>query len=171
MTENQNPSLNIEKNKEKPRQRYITDFELHDFLKDADPIFKNEIDFIYRTALRLEDSLNFEFDDLVTHINKTKTKLHFLHSNELTKTLKMLRTQHDKKTVFYHTESQFRKLFYKLREKTGIIFTIHDIRAKSISDYAEIYGQEEARKFASHANIQTTLGYIRNRKGVTVKTL
>ena len=170
-TENQNPSLNVQKHKEIPKTRYITDFEMSDFLKGSPEIFRLEIDFLYRTGLRISDAKKFLHDDAITMIQKTNSKLQFIQSKELKKTIELLKKLHDKPTLFYHSESYFRTIFIRQRIKTGVDFTIHDIRAKSISDYAEIYGQEEARKFASHSNIQTTLKYIRNRKGVKVKSL
>lgn len=171
LTEVINPATRLQKHKETSRTRYITDFELKDFLKGADDIFKLEIDMLYRTGLRFEDCRKVLKEEAISEVSKTTSKLRFIHSKEFKKTVDQLTAAHDKPTLFFHPDSTFRKLFYKQRETTGIVFTIHDLRAKAISDYAEIYGDIEAQKFASHNNIQTTIKYIRNRKGVKVNSL
>ena len=171
LTEAINPAMRLQKHKETSRTRYITDFELKDFLKDSDPVFKLEIDMLYRTGLRFEDCRKVLKEEAISEVSKTTSKLRFIHSKEFKKTVDQLTAMHDKQTLFFHPEGTFRKLFYKQRELTGVVFTIHDLRAKAISDYAEIYGDIEAQKFASHNNIQTTIKYIRNRKGVKVNSL
>jgi len=182
-----NPCLNVQRNKERPRDRYIEDHEFVAVRGYARPLVRFVMDLAYLTAMRLGDLLNLNLDQLEEdgirmEQRKTKKKLLIQWTPELQKTVNQLKQLRPKTAGFYlicnrrgegYTASGFKSMWQKTirgAHESGVIqkrFTFHDIRAKAGTD-ADDLGQN-AQKLLGHTTAKQTVTYLRSKKTDVVK--
>jgi integrase len=150
----QNQAIRIEKLKEKPRDRYVTDAELRAFAAHAGPLVSAYSEFQYLTGLRQGDILALRLDQLKDdgiHVTVAKTKRPLIieWSPALTEAVRQARTLPRPVRGMYllctrtgqrYSASGFRSIWHRHMTsavKNGILktrFTTHDVRAKAGSD-------------------------------------
>jgi integrase len=183
-----NPCRNVKSLKEKPRDRYIEDWEYHEVRKVAMPSIQLLMDFAYLTGQRIGDILSIKISDLTENgiriqQNKTGTKIIIQWSPALedcvNKIKKLPRSVVHSFTLFCNTKGAplvydaFSSAWLKTMKKAlsnGVLkesFTFHDIRAKSASD-AE--NKIDASALLGHTDIRIT-ERVYNRKHKIVKPL
>lgn len=171
-----NPCIGISRHAEARRDRYITDREFGALLNAASPYIRSILEMCYLTGQRIGDVIAIRLADIsdegVAFIQeKTGAKLIVAMTPDLktvidqakalprkirTLTLFCSRTG---KPVSYAT---VKMAFQALREKTGITdVTIHDIRAKSLTD-ADREGKN-AQTLGGHTDARMTARYLRGR--------
>jgi integrase len=171
-----NPCIGISRHAEARRDRYITDREFGALLNAASPYIRSILEMCYLTGQRIGDVIAIRLadisDDGVAFTQeKTGAKLIVAMTPDLktvidqakalprkirTLTLFCSRTG---KPVSYAT---VKMAFQTLREKTGIAdVTIHDIRAKSLTD-ADREGKN-AQTLGGHTDARMTARYLRGR--------
>lgn len=159
-----NPARSLEKNKEKPRDRYVSDEEYEAVLKQAPKQVQLAMRLAYLTGQRFGDLVSLKWSQVDSngiHFVQAKTgkKLLVSLSPELSKTLDECRER--KVTSFYVLSdnkgqpwhlftlgSAFRRTVLKCL-KHGTLktrFTFHDLRAKAASDSdGELLGHANKR--------------------------
>lgn len=171
---NSNVCRNVRRHSEKPRTRYIEDFEFNAVLEIAPPLIKMLMIFGLLTAQRISDILKIKLNDLTEEgikiqQNKTQKKLIILWSPELKKCVneikKLPRSNIYSFTLFCNskgaplTYEAFSTLWLKTMKKAlkiGILkerFRFHDIRSKSASDLENL---THASKLLGHADSKIT---------------
>lgn len=178
-----NPCRHVKRLTEKPRSRYIEDWEYKAFHEIATPIIQVVMDFAYLTCQRIGDILKIQESDLSEEgikvvQNKTKTKLLMSWSEELkfcVNRAKQLRGNIRSFHLFCrrdgkpYTRHGFSSMWQRIMAKAlaqGLLterFTFHDIRAKSYSDEKTI----EGKRRAGHKSLQMSGTYDRGMKKVT----
>lgn len=180
-----NPCKNVKRITEKPRSRYIEDWEYHAVRNVAPLLIQNLMDFAYLTGQRIGDILAIKLQNLTDEgikieQKKTGSKLIIQWSDELRdcveKIKKMPRSIIYSMTLFCNkkggtlTYDGFSTQWHKTIKKAladGLIkesFTFHDIRAKSSSD---AQNRQAASELLGHSSLQMTEKvYIRNFKKV-----
>ncbi len=179
---------NVSKFSYVPRDRYVTDDELAEFLKVASPLLQVYIPLKLATSLRKIDLLSLKLSDLKEdgiHVTqrKTKKKIIIAWSEELRdiiEVIKKLPRKVGSMYLFYNRigqcyvndkdktsgfDSAWQRDMTKALEKTELIlsFTEHDLRAKSASDTT----LEHAQQLLSHSNSAfTDRVYMRKTKVV-----
>jgi len=177
-----NPCKGVERFKEKPRDRYIQDWEYLAFRKFAGPLIGAYMDFKLLTGLRKGDILRLRLDHLKddgihAHISKTDQNVIFEWTDALRQAVTNIRkikrpvtgltlfcTRHGKP----YTVSGFSSIWQrKMKEALAkqIIkerFTDHDIRAKAGSDA----DADQASKLLAHLDSQTTERHYRRKEKV-----
>ncbi|MGB9428340.1 MAG: tyrosine-type recombinase/integrase [Gammaproteobacteria bacterium] len=173
-----NPARALEKNKERPRDRYVTDDEYHAVLKQAPRQVALAMRLAYLTGQRFGDLVSLRWsqvDGNGVHFVQAKTgkKLVFSYTSELQKllgecregTIGSMYVLADRKGQPWHQftlGSAFRRTVAKciangaLKER----FTFHDLRAKAASD--------TDGKLLGHANTRT-LERVYKRKEAKVR--
>ena len=168
----QNPCVAIERFKERPRNRYIEDWEYKAFRDHAGPFIAAYMDVKYLTGLRQGDLLGLRLDQLkddgihVT-VGKTKKRIVIEWTEELRAAVGVARALPRPIRGMYlfcnrrgqpYSGSGFRSIWQrKMRSalSEGVLkerFTEHDIRAKSASD-AE---RGHAAELMAHLDARTT---------------
>lgn len=139
------------------------------FLEGADDNFKKDVLLLSLIALRFDDCRKLTKSDLINFkTGKTGSKINFVPGPRLNELINSI----NREKLFYHCESVFRKKFYVQRQKTGIdYFTVHDLRAKAITDTSLVLGQQAAFDLSGHSNPQMTEKYIRTKTAKKAKTL
>ncbi len=171
-----NPCIGISRHAEARRDRYITDREFGALLNAASPYIRSILEMCYLTGQRIGDVIAIRLADITEEgvaftQEKTGAKLIVAMTPDLkavidnakalprkvrTLTLFCSRTG---KPVSYAT---VKMAFRVLREKTGIAdVTIHDIRAKSLTD-ADREGKN-AQTLGGHTDARMTARYLRGR--------
>jgi integrase len=176
------------RNTETPRERYVTDAELAELVKQASPRLAVIARFIALTGMRSGDALRVRMSDMDAegiHYQQGKTgrRLVVLWSEELTEIVEQARTlwrrfgrewlfesrprgKHAGKPIGPYTPAGLRALWRPVRAKAGLIdVRLHDLRAKAGSDMAT---QGEAQGLLGHADGKTTARHYR-RKPARVK--
>lgn len=176
---NRNPCRGIERNKEKPRDRYITDEEYAAVLKAAPPAVRIAMELAYYTGQRLGDVLKMRWSDVQDgrlHVTQGKTaaRLDIEITPELNAVLARARQSgklcgltivHNRHGQAY-TVDGFESQFARARENAGVKdFHFHDIRAKAATD-AESFGDHvrDIQALLGHASITTTEIYLRAKR-------
>lgn len=181
-----NPCRGIERNKEKPRERYITDAEYAAVLAVAPGPVGLAMEIAYYTGQRLGDVLKMRWADLAGNVlyviqDKTGAKLHIeigpeladvLASARQTGKLRSLTIIHNRHGQPY-TVNGFESQFSKARAKARITdFHFHDIRAKHATDKEDLGEHVRAIQASlGHASITTTEIYLRQKRVRKVKSL
>ena len=171
-----NPCIGISRHQEARRDRYITDAEFGALLNAASPYIRSILEMCYLTGQRIGDVLAIRLadisDDGVSFVQeKTGAKLIVAMTPDLRAVIdrakalpRKIRTlalfcSRTGRPVSYETVKEAFKL---LREKTGIPdVTIHDIRAKSLTD-ADKEGKN-AQTLGGHTDARMTARYLRGR--------
>lgn len=182
-----NPCIGVERNKEKPRERYIEDHEYLAFKAFAGDQIAAYMDFKYATGLRRCDILRIrldQFQDDGIHLTVSKTNKRTVidwspNLHIAVDTVKALRTRVGSMYLFStrngmnYTDDGFSSIWQRKMRKAleeGVLaerFTDHDIRAKTASDT----DLEHAQSLLGHASSTITNRVYRNRKAAHVVPL
>jgi len=159
-----NPCRNVKRNPEKPRDRYVQDWE-YDLVYDLAPrIVRAMMGFASITGLRLGDILRVKIadikpDSVTTKIGKTGSTLVFERTAELDKIMDMARDRKVSSLYLFctregqpYTPDGFASIWQRLMTKavkTGMErFTFHDLRAKAGSEAdnpTELLGHDDPK--------------------------
>lgn len=171
-----NPCIGINRHQEGRRDRYITDAEFAALLNAASPYIRCILEMCYLTGQRIGDVLAIRLADIteegVSFVQeKTGAKLIVAMTPDLQAVIDRAKALPRKvrtltlfcsragKPVSYDT---VKEAFQVLRKKTGIHdVTIHDIRAKSLTD-ADREGKN-AQTLGGHTDARMTARYLRGR--------
>lgn len=171
-----NPCIGIKRHEEARRDRYITDAEFAALLAAASPYIRCILEMCYLTGQRIGDVLAIRLSDLSDEgvaftQEKTGAKLIVGMTPDLKEVIDRAKALPRKirgltlfcsrtgKAVSYPT---VKMAFRELRQKTGIHdVTIHDIRAKSLTD-ADKEGKN-AQTLGGHTDARMTARYLRGR--------
>ena len=173
-----NPCIGIKRHTENKRDRYINDAEYDAIKSHASPTLAAIMDICYLTGQRIGDVLAIKLTDIDDkngidfQQQKTNKRLRVAMTPDLRDAIaraKALRPANVRAfTLFYsrggksYSYFTIRDMFKRAREAAGIEnVTIHDLRAKSLTD-ANREGLD-AQKLAGHSNAQMTKRYIRMR--------
>jgi integrase len=173
-----NPCRDVERNKERPRTRYITDSEFSSFKKILPLWLQLYVELKYLTALRQSDLLTLKFDMVTENgllvtpnktVNSSKACILIEWTPELLNvinSLKLLRNKHIEQQYFFvgrngapYTPGGFRSFWRTYMKKAlseKIIdesFQERDIRAKTASDIGLL---SDARLLLGHESDKTT---------------
>lgn len=171
-----NPCIGISRHQEGRRDRYITDAEFAALLNAASPYIRCILEMCYLTGQRIGDVLAIRLADIteegVSFVQeKTGAKLIVAMTPDLqavidrakalprkVRTLTLFCSRTGKPVDYSTVKTAFRAL----REKAGITdVTIHDIRAKSLTD-ADREGKN-AQTLGGHTDARMTARYLRGR--------
>lgn len=171
-----NPCTGVRRHEEGKRDRYITDAEFSALLGVASPYIRCILEMAYLTGQRISDVLAIHLSDISSEgvafaQQKTGAKLIVAMTPDLEEVIARAKALPRKvrtltlfcsragKPVSYAT---VKMAFRALREKTGIEdVTIHDIRAKSLTD-ADREGKN-AQTLGGHSDPKMTARYLRGR--------
>jgi integrase len=174
-----NPCRGVRRHSEKPRERYIEDFELAVLREVASDQFRCIIDLAYLTAMRKSDLLklnlsNIREDGLYVQQGKTGKRQIFKLTpglQALLNRIRRLRRRVGTLSLFAtrqgqpYTESGFDSIWRRLIKRSGVKdIHFHDIRAKSITDAKGLGGLDYAQALAGHESRDTTEGYVKSRE-------
>lgn len=176
-----NATDGVERNREIPRDRYVTDEEFRVVYEAQPPALQDLMMIIYLTGLRINDVLNLRFADcfdewLYASEGKTGKKVRFLWSDELKAVVErsrkrqpigefIIRRVDGQQYKHRHMAKEFRKGF-----PVGVEdFKLKDLRAKSATDRED---PEMASYALGHSSQSiTNRHYLRNQKGRLVSAL
>lgn len=184
-----NACKHVKRLSEKPRDRYIDDWELQAFVNTVPDLIREYVAFKYLTGLRQGDILKLRLDALRSdgiHVppGKTGRRLIIEWTGDLRYVLDHVRALRTKIKSLYlfstrqgqpYTSDGFRSIWQRAMKKameTGVIkerFTEHDIRAKSGTD-ADASGLD-AQALLGHEDAGTTRRYIRHKQAHKVAPL
>ncbi len=171
-----NPCIGIKRHQEARRDRYITDAEFAALLDAASPYIRCILEMCYLTGQRIGDVIAIRLADITDEgvaftQEKTGAKLIVAMTPDLQDVIARAKALPRKiraltlfcsrtgKPVSYDT---VKMAFRELRNKTGIeTVTIHDIRAKSLTD-ADKEGKN-AQTLGGHTDARMTARYLRGR--------
>jgi len=174
-----NPCRNVKRNVEKPRSRYVEDWEVEAFKSMAGELLRNYIDFKYLTGMRKGDILKLRLDSItdegITVIqSKTGSKLVYIWEAGLKAVVDRIKSMPRSIRGLYlfcsrrgqpYTSSGFDSIWQRTMRKVleaGLIqerFTEHDIRAKTATD-----DPEYAQKRLGHKSRSMTDKYVKTRR-------
>ncbi len=181
-----NPCKEVKSFTEKPRDRYVEDWEYQAVLNIASPVRRAAMEIAAITGMRQGDILKLKYTDLTeTGIpltqNKTGKKQIFEWTPSLREAIKSARQQKrhadsviniiaNERGQAYTSngfKSNWQRLMNKALETTALKkrFTFHDLRAKAGSD-----AEENAQKLLGHASAATTKK-VYERKPAKVKPI
>lgn len=183
-----NPCRNVKRNTEKPRDRYVEDWELEALKTIASDFLRNYIDFKYLTGMRKGDILKLRLDALTDEgiaITQAKTgaKLIYLWDSELRAIVDRVKSMPRRIRGLHlfctrsgqpYTASGFDSIWQRAMQKAtdnekGVLkerFTEHDIRAKTATD-----DPLNAQQRLGHKSRAMTDRYVRVRTIERVKPL
>jgi len=177
----ENPCKGVEKHKEKPRNRYVENWEYLAFRGFADPLIASLMDFIYLTGLRISDVVKIKLTDLKDdgiHVQPGKTqnttgkKLIIEWTPLLSEAVQNIRNLKRPVTGLYlfvtrrgqpYSYSGIVSIWGRQMDKAveqNIIkerFNRHDLRAKAASDT----DSQHAKQLLGHSSEKITAGYRR----------
>lgn len=171
-----NPCIGVKRHQEARRDRYITDAEFAALLDAASPYIRCILEMCYLTGQRIGDVIAIRLADITDEgvaftQEKTGAKLIVAMTPDLQDVIARAKALPRKiraltlfcsrtgKPVSYDT---VKMAFRELRKKTGIeTVTIHDIRAKSLTD-ADKEGKN-AQTLGGHTDARMTARYLRGR--------
>ena len=180
-----NPVKGVEKHKIKPRDRYVEEWELDEFLKVATPFIKAWVDVKLMTGLRQGDILALPLnalreDGISITSRKTGRKGFIPWTTALRAAFKALMACNPKQglTVVCDRsgkpladsafQNRWRAVMNKALEETELTqrFTEHDLRAKHATDVDQAGGDATANLL--HDDKRTTRAYLRSKKPVMI---
>lgn len=184
ISHSQNPCVRIEKIKEKPRNRYVTDKEYLAFREHAGPFIAAYLDVKYLTALRQGDLLSMSLsqlkdDGIHVTIGKTGKKVIFKWNPDLRGAVDVARRLRRPVKGMYlfcnrrgqpYTGSGFRSIWQRRMKSalsSGVLkerFREHDIRAKSASDAKP----DHACELLAHMDARTTETFYRRKPEIVL---
>ena len=170
-----NPCLDIERHKERKRNRYITDAEYRAIHANANPAMRAIMALAYLTAQRIGDVLKISERDLADNgilfqQQKTGERLCVEWTPALRQAVDDARALRTARALLIlgHKDGRPRAysgvsdLWERACKRAGVAdATIHDLRAKSLTD-ARKQGLD-AQRLAGHTTEAQTVRYLRNR--------
>lgn len=177
-----NPCSDVERNKETPRTRYVTDAEFGAVYALAPPLLRVLMDLAYLTGQRQADLLKIRVEDLrddgiYFRQNKTGVQIVVVWSDDLRAVVAQAQAlQTDAETIRYVVAAKNGQLYKSETLRTawqrlmagcvekGVIkerFTFHDLRAKARSD-------GDDKRLLGHANPEA-MARVYQRKPVLVR--
>lgn len=173
-----NPCRSVKRNKETPRDRYVTDEEFQAVRAIATESIRLAMDIAYQTGLRMADILKLTLRDvseagITIRTNKDRKNLVFEWTPELRGVVERSRERKITGLALVctrdggrYTESGFKSVWQRLIVKayqTGVIserFQFRDLRGKTGSD------SDDAQKLLAHNNAATTNRHYRRKPKV-----
>ena len=180
-TDDPNPALGIERNRERPREKYIDEQEYRAIWERSPSFLRDAMDLALLTSQRPSDILKMTRQDIRdSHLwlkqNKTGARIGVSIEGELKSVIdRILSADRPARSLVYLvaddkgqrvTLKRLEEAFRKARLSPDTQF--RDLRAKSISDTD---GLREASQRAGHANEVITASVYRRVKGLKVKPL
>jgi len=183
-----NPCVGVPKLKETSREKYISDEEYFAIKEHACPVVTSMLEIMYMCAARPQDVLKMkrtDFFDNGVYIKQGKTGVGQIKKwgpklKNAVNSLALLYPEICSKYVIFqpsngarYTKSGFDERFRNVRAKARVTtgkkmdFTIHDFKAKSISDFEGSLVDKQMA--AGHTNIKQTKAY--QRKAMVVDTV
>jgi len=177
-----NPCAGIRGNKEKGRDKYVTDAEFKSLYECAHPALQDVLDLMLFTGQRPADCLKMTRADiregaLWVKQNKTGHKLGINITGEFAKAIdRILSRERSVPSMYLVADDNGQPLSYwtltsrfkKARKGSGVDFQMRDIRAKSATDTGNL---ETAKQRLGHSTVVMTEHYVKNRKGERVGPL
>ena len=138
-----NPCKGVTLNKEKPRQRYVTDEEYEMALQLAPPAIAQMMELAYLLRARLGEVRNLRVEDVfddyvVLRRQKGSEGEHTMLSERLRSALSDVRGE--PYVTYQYSDSAFRSAWRRLQSKLDNPFTFHDLKAKGITDHKDNHG-------------------------------
>jgi integrase len=179
-----NPCRGVRRNKERPRDRHVTDAEIKSLCDAADVQVCCIIDLVLITGLRKGDVLAIKLSDLSDagleiRVSKTGKRIIFEWTSELRAIINRCRSLKRRIGSFHlfcnrkgqaYTISGFDSIWQRVVKRagaTGVHF--HDLRARAITDAKKQGGIDYAQALAAHDSASTTERYIRGREVVKIR--
>ena len=158
----QNPCIGIKRFKERSRDRYVTDEEYQAVYAVAPPNVRAAMEIAYLCAARQRDILDLKLQDIRSEglficQGKTGKKQIKAWTPRLRAAVELARRQPSRISTIYvihtrdgqpYTSSGFKAIWKRYKDKAGMDYTFHDLKAKGISDY-----EGDKRKFSGHATV------------------
>jgi integrase len=172
-----NPCAGVRRNRERGRDKYITDDEYRRLYAAADPVLRDAMALAYYTGQRVSDVLKIrraDIQDGVLWIKQGKTAAHLRIAveGELRRVVERTAARSVVGVYLLTTAKGERlrydnlhRLFVKARTKAGVDFQFRDLRAKAATDLENL---ELAQKLLGHAQREMTEHYTRKRAGERV---
>jgi integrase len=174
-----NPCTGVRRHSEKPRERYLEDWELEMLREVASDQFRCVLNLAYLTAMRKGDLLKLKLSDiredgLYVQQGKTGKRQIFEMTAALQTLLTRIRKLRRRVGTLWlfttrhgqpYTESGFDSIWRRLVKRSGVKDVhFHDIRAKSITDAKRLGGLDYAQALAGHESRDTTEGYVKSKE-------
>ncbi len=181
-----NPGKGVHRHSEKPRKRYLKDWELERLCEVSSDQFRYIIDLAYLTAMRKGDLLRISLSDvreggLYVQQVKTGKRQVFDMDPELRALLRKIRNLRRRvssmslfctRTGQPYSVSGFDSIWRRLVQRSGLKDVhFHDIRAKALTDAKRDGGLDYAQALAGHESRNTTEGYVKARDVERVRPL
>lgn len=180
-----NPCREVRRNKEVPRDRYVTDAELEEFKQECPQWLRTYLGIKLLTGMRQQDLLALRWTDVSdTHLSvtpqktrtSTKRKLSICLTTELASLINSLpklgSTCFSTRTGSPYSASGFASIWNRVARKCAskgnARFHEHDIRGKTATDMADPYA---AQQLLGHSSINMTEAYIKQRQTGVVQPL
>lgn len=161
------------RNREKARDRYVTDEEVEQFKKECPTWLKHYVDLKLQLGLRRGDLLNLQWKDvgpetLIVLTGKTKTKIAFALTPEVKATLSHLSKSSDylfpMSSGKPYNSNAFNAFWQRMMERYVLKgherFHEHDLRGKVATDIGDV---NSAKALLGHKSIKMTESYIKAR--------
>jgi len=174
---NSNPTYSIKRLPEKKRDKLMTDEEFNLLKSYPNPLVGVVIDLCYLTAQRISDVLKIRMSDItsegiIIQQKKSKKKMIIAMNPALRKAIQAAKALHSKHVspMYLLAQSNGKKrsysaikdMFDRARKYSGVSgVTIHDIRAKALTDADKI--GVNPTKLAGHSNEAQTRTYLRDK--------
>ena len=143
------------------------------------------VELVLLTGLRKRDVLAIRLSDLrpdglYVEISKTRRRLLFEWTTALTDVIDHTKRLHRVVGSLYlftnrkgqpYTTGGFDSIWQGLKKRSGLTFTVHDLRARALTDAKHQDGRDYAQALAGHRDGSTTERYIRNREVERVRPL
>lgn len=176
-----NPCREVRRNRETPRDRYVTDEELAKFLEGCPPWLKAYVLIKALVGLRQQDMLVLKWSDVTADsisvlVQKTGKKMRITLTDELSSLISSLprrgsfcfMTEDETTFTVSGFSSAWRRATAKFKLAGGQSFHEHDIRGKVATD---INDPDKAQKLLGHKNRRMTEAYIKQRMTDVVQPL
>lgn len=179
LTDASNPCVGVSRNRERARERYVTDAEYKELWDKAPPVLQDAMDLAYLTGQRPSDVLKMTRQDIRDGClwvvqNKTGVRMGIRVEGELKAVLERILTRPHKVASMSLicgqrgqplTIDRLRHVFLKCRTSD---WQFRDLRAKAATDAGSI---KHAQRLLGHRTETTTAGIYRRVKGNIVGPL
>lgn len=173
-----NPCLGVRKRRNPKREYLPSQAELDDLRGKLPPRLQAAMDLALLTALRLGDLLalkrsDWTEDGLRVRVRKTKNLVVYERTEELAEVIARCGKDYlvEGRDGGY-TVSGFESTWQKAKIRAGYPhIRWHDLRARALTDAAQVGGRDYAQALAAHASGTTTERYLRDRGEVRVMPL
>lgn len=180
LTRAQNECKGVKRNRERPRDRYVTDAELERAIAAGPDWLADSLRLGYLTGQRIGDLLALKRADVAGDVlritqGKTGERIAIAVQGELASALQaMLARPRKVSSLWLIADERGRRItayqhWYAFR-RTGATWHFHDLRAKAVSDVLESTGDiRQAQAIAGHRSQKTTEDVYVRLRGRPVK--